>query len=64
VTLEDADAISELPAEIFLHAREHPGVYHRTSFRHVGYEEQLDEQTESESDSEESEEPEEDTIAQ
>jgi hypothetical protein len=54
VTLEDEEAISELPALIFLTRR----------FRHVGYEEPLDEQTESESDSEESEEPDEDEIGQ
>jgi hypothetical protein len=59
VTLEDQDAMSEIPAEVFLHDRENPGVYHRRSFRHVGQEEP-DEHTESESDSEESEEPHED----
>jgi hypothetical protein len=64
VTLEDEEAISEPPAEIFLKDREHAGVYHRRRFRHVGYEEPLDKQTESESDSEESEEPDEDEIAQ
>jgi hypothetical protein len=64
VTLEDEEAISELPSEIFLKDREHPGVYHRRRFRHVGYEEPLDEDTESESDSKESEEPHEDEIAQ
>jgi hypothetical protein len=63
VTLEDEDAISELPVELFLHDREHPGVYHRRSFRHAGYEKPLHVHTESESYSQESDEPDEDEIA-
>jgi hypothetical protein len=64
VTLEDEDAISEVPVELFLHDREHQGVYHRRGFRHAVYEKPLHVHTESESYSEESDEPDEDEIAE